>query len=213
MHGRDSDPGFGTIPRGARPRRKGREEKGLHPGPREGPRSGPPPTWRVLSAALPGRGHGPYLLVIPAATPSISPQMATVPQHLGSGAAPTCPTPSPLPPSAGLLAGGDHQERRARGGKSLAAASRRRQMAGLATRGRGGEGRWARGRGRRRWRPRPWPPAQASAPPRACLAPPRPRPGLGPAPFRQLLEFGPSGVWHRLTPPRDACPRRGLARP
>lgn len=38
----------------------------------------------VLSAQRPGRGHGPYLLVIPAATPSISAQWVTVPQHLGS---------------------------------------------------------------------------------------------------------------------------------
>lgn len=73
-----------TVPLGPRRRRKGRGEKGRRPGPREGPGSRPPPTWRVLSARRPGRGHGPYLLVIPAATPSISPKWATVPRHLGS---------------------------------------------------------------------------------------------------------------------------------
>lgn len=123
--GRDSDPSLGTIPRGARPSRKGRVEKGLHPGQPEGQESGPPPTWRALSAALPGRRHGPYLLVIPAATPSISPQMATGPQRLGSSAAPTCPPAPPLRLSAGLQAGRDREKRRTEDGKALAAASRR----------------------------------------------------------------------------------------
>lgn len=184
-HRRESDPGVQIVPRGARPGRKGREEKGLHPGQREGPGSGPPPTWRVLSARRPGRGHGPYLLVIPAATPSISPQMAPVPQHLGSAAAPA--VSASLAAAAGCRPAGGPRSRKRRG-KGREGLSRllppdlANGWAGHAgARGRGEVGKEA---GPVTLETPPLASGTGLRPPRAGLAPPPPRPGLGPAPSR-----------------------------
>lgn len=193
-------------------RSPGREAAHPRPAPRP---PGRPGNW--FAADVPGAERSavatapvPYLLVIPAATPSISPQSAFVPPHLG------CPRRSDrrlLPRAAagygraGWRAGGraaSRKGRQARGGEA-AAASRPQPANGWArragARGRGEE-RWARRRSRRRGKPGLVPalppafprpgsrPGSATAPPPSGSAsnPPLPRasshlrPVLGPAP-------------------------------